>query len=198
MAKRGLWIMINRLHLEDKNPAETTHYQAASLAASILNQPGKLGKYELPPDTRDKIILALPLNQPPLRPEAGRRTNKLRHGLIANIIEDIRCRFPEFYVHRGDSKPARTRESVCSIVATAWAELKSGFESEKVYQELRAILIEETSFPPREADRRMKGLRAELNYGLRKTAKGLGEKQLQRIYDKSPWAKRQSQRRNRY
>src|SRR5262245_48789379 len=84
-AKRELWVMINQLYFEDKNPAKTTHYQAVSLAASIVNQPGKLGKIELPPDTRGKIILALKSSRPPLRPKQGRRKdrNTLRNKLTA-------------------------------------------------------------------------------------------------------------------
>jgi hypothetical protein len=201
-AKCELWFMINRLHLEEKNPAEAAYYSALNLTLRTLKDPDAdklVRKYASAPDARDKIILALQTGRPPLRPKQGRRTDTLRNRWIADIIEGIRLL--GFDVSRGDAtrdneQKSATRQSACSIVATVWAELKSELEKD---QGLRAILIDENHFTPLLADLRIEGLRAELSYGLRKGAKGLSERQLKRIYDMSPWAKRaQSQRRNRY
>lgn len=198
-AKRDLWVMINRLHLEEKNPAEAAYYQAIDLTTRILNDPDAdklVRKYASAPDARDKIISALPTGQPPQWPKQGRRrdTNTLRDRWIADIIE--RIRLLGFNLTRGDAtRDKATRESAPSIVATAWAQLKSELASEKGSQELRAVLIEQ-GFTPPQADLRIRGLLAELSYGLtkgtkkRKAAKGLGESQLQKIYKESLWAKR--------
>jgi hypothetical protein len=208
-AKCELWFMINRLHLEEKNPAEAAYYHALDRTLRILNDPDAdklVRKYACAADARDKItdarnkiISFLQTGRPPLRPKQGRRTDTLRNRWIADIIEGIRLLGVD--VSRGDAtrdneQKSATRQSACSIVATVWAELKSELEKD---QGLRAILIDENHFTPLLADLQIEGLRAELSYGLRKGAKGLSERQLKRIYDKSQWAKRaQSQRRNRY
>jgi hypothetical protein len=213
-AKRDLWFLINRLHLQEKNPAEANYYQALDFTARILNDPNAdplIRKYAPAPGARDKIISALRTGRPPLRPARqgrrtgqGRRTNTFRDQGIAYILEGIRLLgFPKTCgVTKDDPQKSATRQSMCSIVATAWAELKSKLENEP--QEIRATLIEPGTpliggLTPLLADLRIKGLLAELSYGLRKDAKALSESELKKIHKKIYGTKRaQSQRQNRY
>jgi hypothetical protein len=105
-AKCELWFMINRLHLEEKNPAEAAYYSALNLTLRTLKDPDAdklVRKYASAPDARDKIILALQTGRPPLRPKQGRRTDTLRNRWIADIIEGIRLL--GFDVSRGALEP---------------------------------------------------------------------------------------------
>jgi hypothetical protein len=189
MAKRALWSMIHRFNLEEKNPAEADYYHARDLITRILNHPGVgpvIREIAPGPNARDWILSRNQSGRPPLRPNAGRRTNMLRERWIADIIESIRIL--GFKKTRNDAtRENAARESAASIVATAWSKLKSEFETN--YQELRAVLIEQ-GFTPLQADLRIQGLRGELSYGLEPGAKGLSESTLQRIYKKSLWNKR--------
>jgi hypothetical protein len=111
---------------------------------------------------------------------------KLRHAWIADIIEDTRRRLDgfEFDVHRGDRQPNRTRESICSIVATAWRELAS--EVRESQEHMRTTLLE-LGFTPLQADLRVQDFLVAL---FPRKGKPLAESSFERIYDESEWGAR--------
>ena len=187
-AKRDIWFMIRRLHIDDEEyPVEAAYYSAVDLTARILSLPGAdslIRECASAPDARDKILSAFRQVEPSRRSGAGRRELKLRHRWIADIIEDTRRRLDGFDVHRGPRKPNRTRESICSIVATAWCELADGVRESQ--EQMRTTLFEQ-GFAYPQANLRIHNYLATL---FPRKGKPLAESSFERIYDESKWGTR--------
>jgi len=187
VAKRDLWFLIRQLHIVDeKYPVEAAYYSAVDLTARIFSLPGIdsfIRECASAPDARDKILSAFRQVEPSRRPVAGGRELKLRHHGIADIIENTRRRLDGFDVHRGPRKPNRTRESICSIVATAWRELAD--EVRENQEQIRTTLLK-LGFTPLQADLRIKDFLATL---FPRKDKPLAEGSFERIYDESEWGR---------
>jgi hypothetical protein len=183
-ARVKLWFMIRTLYIEDeKNPAEAAFCSAIDLITRILSDPNAdelVRKYASSPHARDRMLSALKQGRPPLRPKPGRRTNPLRDGWIAHIIEIIRRE--GFDPTRNDAAKSKgTCESACSIVATAFREIEEGIKEQETREEMRATLLH-LGFTPKLADMRLSGLTT--------LSKALSEDSLERIWSKSAEAKR--------
>jgi len=187
-AKRDLWFMVCRLHIDDeKYPVEAAYWSAVDLTARIFSLPGAdnlIRECASDPNARDKILSAFRQVEPARRPGAGRRELKLRDLWLADIIENTRRRLDGFDVHRGFRKPNRVRESICSIVATAWRELAD--EVRENQKQMRTTLLEQ-GFTSLQANLRIQDYLATL---FPRKGKPLAEGSFERIYDESKWGAR--------
>jgi hypothetical protein len=180
-ARDELLRMFRWLSQDEKNPTAAGYKYAVSLVIRLLNDASAdklIPKYVSAPDARDKIISFLRQGRPPLQPKAGGREKTLRDFLLADIIENVRRR--GFDVHRGDAtrddpRKSSIQHSACSIVATAWREMESEVRENR---EPRRTRLLELGFAP-----------------LKNTwLKALSEASIERIWDKSEWAKARTSR----
>src|SRR5262249_33659768 len=177
-ARDALFSMFRWLHLDEKNSAATGYKYAVSLVIRLLNDADAdklIRKYESAPDARDKIVSFLRQGRAALRSKPGRRANTFRDQCIADIVENIRRR--GFTPTRGDTAARRirnyplkssTRQSACSIVARAWAELEREVRENREPRRTRLLKL---GFAP-----------------LKSLPKALSESSIERIWDESAWA----------
>jgi hypothetical protein len=178
-ARDALEVMIRNLQSDKTHPiARNTMEFVIDFLTDHADGNKLIGKYQSA--SLDQIVLFLQKCRLPLG-KHGRPATELRNVLLADIIEDIRCR--DFDVHRGDATKEKdaaknkcVQQSACSIVATAWRELESEVRENR---EPRRTPLRKLGFAP---------LNRIFGSSLPAETKPLGESRLETIWDESEWA----------